>query len=61
VVLDERLAWPDSFAWQGEWLYVTTSQIHYGKKPPGPYRLFKFKPITQVTPTGHPSGTSKPH
>jgi sugar lactone lactonase YvrE len=61
VVLDERLAWPDSFAWQGEWLYVTTSQIHYGKKPPGPYRLFKFKPATQVTPTGRPAGTSNPH
>jgi sugar lactone lactonase YvrE len=50
VVQDERLSWPDSLAWQGEWLYVTTSQIQYGQKPPGPYRLFKLKTETTVTP-----------
>ena len=29
LVKDERLNWPDTFAWGPDgWLYVTTSQIH---------------------------------
>jgi sugar lactone lactonase YvrE len=60
VVQDERLAWPDSFAWKGEWLYVTTSQIQFGQKPPGPYRLFKLKPGLVVTPTGRSRESAEP-
>ncbi|HYG34403.1 MAG TPA: L-dopachrome tautomerase-related protein [Clostridia bacterium] len=56
VVEDERLAWPDSLAWSGNWLFVTTSQIHFGQNPPGPYRLFKFVPGPLLTPTGRQSG-----
>jgi sugar lactone lactonase YvrE len=45
VVRDPRLAWPDSLAWgPGGFLYVTTSQIHLGSTPPGPYRIYRFRP-----------------
>lgn len=38
---DARLRWPDSLALAPDGrVYVTTSQIHYGAEPPGPYELF---------------------
>lgn len=62
VAKDNKLIWPDSFAWDGKgYLYVTCSQIqhmawfHDGKSTRvTPYVLFKFKPATegQLTPTG---------
>lgn len=36
------LKWPDSFACQGGYLYVTTSQIHISN-PTDPYRIYKIK------------------
>jgi len=43
VVSDRRIAWPDSFARGPDGsLYVTTSQIHRGAKPPEPYRLLRI-------------------
>jgi len=47
IVLDPRLAWPDSFAiGPGGAIYVTTSQIHLGLgvKHAEPCRLFKLEP-----------------
>lgn len=44
VVSSEELKWPDSFALGPDrQLYVTTSQLHRGDAPEGPYRIFKFK------------------
>jgi sugar lactone lactonase YvrE len=46
VVQARELQWPDTLALGPDgWLYVTTSRIHQGFSGPGPYRLFKFKPL----------------
>ncbi len=44
VLRDMRLSWPDSFSRgpRGN-LYVTTSQVHRGDAPRGPYRLFRLR------------------
>jgi sugar lactone lactonase YvrE len=43
VVANPKIAWPDSFALgPGGGLYVTTSQIHWGPNPPGPYRILRI-------------------
>ncbi len=44
VLVDRRLAWPDSLAAAGGWLYVTTSQIHLGPSPAEPHLLLRFRP-----------------
>ena len=44
VVQSPELAWPDSFAFGPDGsLYVTTSQINRGPKPPEPYKIFKLE------------------
>ncbi len=44
VVKSPELAWPDSFAFGPDGsLYVTTSQIHRGPKPPEPYKIYKLE------------------
>ncbi len=44
VVRDARLSWPDAISRgvRGQ-LYVTTSQVHRGAEPMGPYRLFRLR------------------
>lgn len=44
VVQDSQLNWPDSFAvGPGGNMYFSISQIEFGNKPPGTYKIFKFK------------------
>jgi sugar lactone lactonase YvrE len=44
VAVDERFSWPDSIAVdENGALFITTSQIHKGDKPNGPYRLLKLR------------------
>jgi sugar lactone lactonase YvrE len=43
VITDKLLAWPDSFARAGAYMYVTASQINLDEDRRGPYRLFRFK------------------
>jgi sugar lactone lactonase YvrE len=43
VLSSPRLAWPDSLACQNDSLYVTTSRIHEGSNPSGPYELLKVQ------------------
>ncbi|UCH84779.1 MAG: hypothetical protein JSW50_03550 [Candidatus Latescibacterota bacterium] len=48
VVTDNRIVWPDSFAFGADGsVFFTTSQIHLGPNPPGPYRILKFPNVTQ--------------
>jgi len=43
VVRDERIKWPDSFAFGPEgYLYFTTSQIHI-REPQEPYKIYRIK------------------
>jgi sugar lactone lactonase YvrE len=45
VVDDPRILWPDSFAREPDGSVVfTTSQIHLGENPPGPYRILRIVP-----------------
>ena len=43
VIQDPRLSWPDTFARAGDYMYVTTSQLHIGGDRKNPYGLFRFK------------------
>ena len=44
VVQGELLAWPDSFAAGPDGsIYVTTSQLHLGRKVTEPYKIFKLE------------------
>jgi sugar lactone lactonase YvrE len=48
VVQSPEMAWPDSFAISPDGsIYVTTSQIHRGPKPPEPYKIFKLEKYFQ--------------
>ncbi|HOV85245.1 MAG TPA: L-dopachrome tautomerase-related protein [Syntrophobacteraceae bacterium] len=45
LIRDKVLSWPDSIAVAPDGsLVVSTSQIHLGDHPSGPYRLFRIKP-----------------
>ena len=43
VIKDPRLSWPDTFARAGDYMYVTTSQLHLGRGHTRPYGLYKFE------------------
>ncbi len=43
VIRDEAIAWPDSFSFgPGGRLYFTTSRIHEGETPTGPYGIYRI-------------------
>lgn len=44
LIADEKIKWPDSFAWDSNGnLFFTTSQIHLPKEKRGTYKIFKVK------------------